>query len=228
MAPEHNAISSRARYFPMPLKLDGRFLNGASVSPNGKLGRLAGQAVHPQALMVRRLLVTRAPAMLVPAGRSWLCEVEGRVNETPGCSRDTLFFQRAGAFLTQFSRIEHEQPWFPVETTRYKDPPEMVNCHAEISLPLDGTGLGEVTFVKHGVSLTPMKARLAWPGARAVVSLAVTTDLSQFTAVKSPALDNVLLYLDAHVRSMRNDLRFHLDRMRLGQPELFEHFAKLG
>ena len=71
-------------------------------------------------------------------------------------------------------------------------------------------------------------AALAWPGARAVVSLAVTTDLSQFTAVKSPALDNVLLYLDAHVRSMRNDLRFHLDRMRLGQPELFEHFAKLG
>ena len=63
-------------------------------------------------------------------------------------------------------------------------------------------------------------------GARAVVSLPVTTDLSQFTVVQSAGLQNVILYLEAHVRSLKNDLRYHLDRMRLEHPELHRHIQE--
>lgn len=225
MAAEHHAVSTRARHFPVPLKLDGRVLTGPLT--HGQTATVAGQSVHADALLARRLLVARGPGLLTPLKGSWLYEVEGRAQENPGSAHDALFFQRPNTFLTQLVRIDHEQPWFTPETTRLKpDLPDSLTCHAELSLPLHGQGRGEVTFVKHGVSLTPLKAELGWPGARAVVSLAVTTDLSQFTVVQSVGLENMVLYLEAHVRSLKNDLRYHLDRLRLEQPELYRHFQE--
>lgn len=252
MAPEHDAVSSRARYFPVPLKLDGRYVNGSPPKLSWTPVSVAGQSVHPEANLVRRLLVARERSMLARCSpnQTMLYEVEHQVRESSGCSHDSLFFQRARTFLTQFSRVTYEQPWFPLDykpltvgsgaeglvlerkpggerfvlrLPTSEELPEHLSCHADVSLRVNMEGPGEVTFVKHGVSLTPIRADLGCPGARAVVCLPVTTDLSQFAAVQNPALQNVLLFLKAHIKSMLIDARTRLPRLWLDHPELRGH-----
>lgn len=249
MVAEHNAVSTRARYFPVPLKLDGRYINCAEQRAAWKPVSVAGQQVHPDACLARRVLVTRGPGGMLgpcPPNRTWLYQVEGRLHECVGLARDALLFQRPSVFLTQFSRIEHEQPWFPLEPRRLalggtgvavergvaldvpfcEEVPELLRCHVDIRLPMSLEGRGEVTFVKHGISLAPVRAELGLLGVRAVVNLPVMTDLSQFAAVENVAVQNVVLYLQAHVRSMLYELGIQLPRLRLEHPELFRHYQE--
>ncbi|MCA9775527.1 MAG: hypothetical protein KC800_02375 [Candidatus Eremiobacteraeota bacterium] len=210
---QHFALYDRARFFPRPLKLDGRFIERGWSRKSFAPGAWFDYMSLPYYLAEGYLAAPSLPSFSFP------CSATAEFAPTVESSGVTHFrnksFQPAEDALS--IPAPRDPRFFSVPTllrifaaTSNAQVGEPIQCGIAAVLPLTLTGPATLVFLKDGLTCRPKRVELGCSGMLVVASAAgLQTDLTEFSIIENANYKSRLTEIRNQVRSFLKEAMKH-------------------
>ena len=217
---QHFAIYDRARFFPRPLKLDGRSIERGWSRQSFAPGAWFDYMSPPYYLAEGYLASPEVPNFEFPCNSTTEFEPCG---QTPGSSQfRSKAVRLEGDVLSAPTPGDRPLPSVPTLLRIFRgirnpqaSGQQAIRCSAAVAIPLSLTGPATLVFVKDGLTCRPKRVEMGCSGMLVIASATgLQTDLTEFSIIENDNYRKRLHDIGTLVRAFLKETMRHRDLFR--------------